>query len=219
MDNRFNDDNQRPENLSAGNGDADRGLRSKGEEKPGAEPQTSADSTTEALRAQLAEKDKELAELKDRYLRTLAENENARKRMRQQSEETIRIHRENLLRDLLPVVDNLERAVEAARGGGNGASIVQGVELVLRGMLDFLKGHEVTQIPSVGHPFDPQHHEAVDHIESQAHPANTVVNEFIRGYRIGDRMLRPARVSVAKRGTNSEGNGGDGGSGNGLENH
>jgi molecular chaperone GrpE len=218
MDNRFNDDNQPPENLSAGNGDTDRGLRSKGEEKPGA-PQPPTDSTTEALRAQLAEKEKELAELKDRYLRTLAENENARKRMRQQSEETIRIQRESLLRDLLPIVDNLERAVEAARGGGNGASIVEGVELVLRGMLDFLKGHEVTQVPSVGHPFNPQHHEAVDQIESQVHQANTVVNEFSRGYRIGDRMLRPARVSVAKRGANSEGSGGDGRGGNGLENH
>jgi hypothetical protein len=59
----------------------------------------------------------------------------------------------------------------------------------------------------------------VDQIESQVHPANTVVNEFSRGYRIGDRMLRPARVSVAKRGANSEGSGGDGRGGNGLENH
>jgi molecular chaperone GrpE len=219
MDNRFNDDSQQPQNLSAGNGDDDRGLRTEEGQKPGAEPQAVDNVTIENLRAQLAEKDKELAELKDRYLRTLAENENARKRIRQQSEETVRIQRENLLRDLLPIVDNLERAVEAARGGGNGKSIVEGVELVLRSVLDFLKSHEVTQVQSVGHPFDPQHHEAVDQIESQTHSANTVVNEFSRGYRIGDRLLRPARVSVAKRGIKREGNDSDGRGGNGLENH
>jgi molecular chaperone GrpE len=219
MDNRFNDDSQRPDNLSDGNGDSDSGLRTEEGQKPGADPQAGGDATIENLRVQLAEKDKELAELRDRYLRTLAENENARKRIRQQSEETVRIQRENLLRDLLPIVDNLERAVEAARGGGDGKSIVEGVELVLRSVLDFLKSHEVTQVQSVGHPFDPQHHEAVDQIESQAHPANTVVNEFSRGYRIGDRLLRPARVSVAKRETKSKRSDSDGSGGNGLENH
>src|SRR5579863_7094112 len=79
----------------------------------------------ESLQAQIAEKDKEIAELKDKYLRTLADSENARKRIRQQSEESVRIQRESYLRDLLPIVDNLERALEAARGGG-GQSIVEG---------------------------------------------------------------------------------------------
>src|SRR6202030_4805543 len=89
-------------------------------------PESEHGGELEALRAQLAEKDKEIAELKDKYLRTLADTENARKRIRQQSEESVRIQRENLLRDLLPIVDNLERAVSAAKaGGGNGKSIVQ----------------------------------------------------------------------------------------------
>ncbi len=76
--------------------------------------QTSAgiESGLDALRAQIAEKDKEIAELKDKYLRTLADSENARKRIRQQSEESIRIQRENILRDLLPIIDNLERALD-----------------------------------------------------------------------------------------------------------
>src|SRR5512135_2675751 len=82
------------------------------------------------LRTQLTEKDKEIAELKDKYLRTLADFENARKRLRQQGEEAVRLQRENLLRGILPVVDNLERAVAAAKGGGNGQSIVAGVEMV-----------------------------------------------------------------------------------------
>jgi molecular chaperone GrpE len=160
------------------------------------------------LNAQIKEKDKEIAELKDKYLRMLAESENIRKRLRQQSEETARLQRENLLRELLPIVDNLERALNAAQDGSNDKSIVEGVEMVLRSMLDFLKAQGVSQLSSVGQAFDPQRHEAVDHIDSPAHQPNTVVNEFHRGYLIGDRMLRPARVSVAK---GTGGNGGKGG--------
>ena len=124
-----------------------------------------------ALREQIANKDKEVAELKDKYLRALADTENIRKRMRQQSEDTVRLQRENLLRDLLPITDNLERAVEAARGGGNGKPIVEGVEMVLRSLLDFLRTNGVIPRESVGRPFDPQFHEAVDHVESGEHPA------------------------------------------------
>jgi molecular chaperone GrpE len=161
------------------------------------------------LQALIAEKDKEIGELKDKYLRTLAESENARKRVRQQSEESVRLQRENLLRDLLPIIDNLERAVGAAQGGGNGQPIVQGVEMVLRSMFDLLKGHGVSQLDTVGQPFDPQKHEAVDHVASPNHRPNTVIKEFHRGYQIGDRTLRPARVSVAKGTAKSGGNGAD----------
>jgi molecular chaperone GrpE len=118
--------------------------------------------------------------------------------MRQQSEDAIRLQRENLLRDLLPITDNLERAVEAARGGGNGKPIVEGVEMVLRSLLDFLRSNGVSPRESVGRPFDPQFHEAVDHVESGEHPPNTVISEFHRGYQVGERVLRPARVAVAK---------------------
>jgi molecular chaperone GrpE len=166
-----------------------------------------------ALREQIANKDKEVAELKDKYLRALADTENIRKRMRQQSEDTVRLQRENLLRDLLPITDNLERAVEAARGGGNGKPIVEGVEMVLRSLLDFLRTNGVIPRESVGRPFDPQFHEAVDHVESGEHPPNTVISEFHRGYQVGERVLRPARVAVAKapsRGHPSRNNGEDG---------
>jgi molecular chaperone GrpE len=155
-------------------------------------------SETTELHEQIADKDKEIAELKDKYLRALADTDNIRKRMRQQSEDTVRLQRENLLRDLLPITDNLERAVEAARGGGNGKPIVEGVEMVLRSLLDFLRTNGVIPRESVGRPFDPQFHEAVDHVESVEHPPNTVISEFHRGYQVGERVLRPARVSVAK---------------------
>ena len=120
--------------------------------------------TSEALQAQIAEKDKEIAELKDKYLRTLADSENARKRIRQQSEESVRIQRESLLRDLLPIVDNLERALAAARDGTDAKTIIEGVEMMVRALLDFLRAQGVTPVDSVGQAFDPIGHEAVDHV-------------------------------------------------------
>jgi molecular chaperone GrpE len=159
---------------------------------------TQPEETVETLRAQLANKDREIAELKDKYLRALADFENSRKRIRQQSEESVRLQRESLLRDLLPIVDNLERAVEAAQGGGNGKPIVEGVQMVLASLLDYLRVQGVTPIEAKGRIFDPRLHEAVDHVESPHHEPNTVVNEMHRGYAAGDRILRPARVSVSK---------------------
>jgi molecular chaperone GrpE len=172
-----------------------------------------------ALREEVANKDKEITELRDKYLRALADTDNIRKRMRQQNEETVRHQRESLLRDLLPITDNLERAVEAARGGGNGKPILEGVELVLRSLLDFLRSNGVVARDSVGQPFDPQFHEAVDHVESDEHPPNTVINEFHRGYQVGDRVLRPARVSVAKASSRNDPSRQDEGNrGGGVEN-
>src|SRR3984893_5558345 len=92
-------------------------------------PDSEHGGEVEALRAQLAEKDKEIAELKDKYLRTLAESENARKRIRQQSEESVRIQRESILRDLLPIIDNLERALAAARAGNDPKTILDGGQM------------------------------------------------------------------------------------------
>ena len=163
-----------------------------------AECQPEGAAEVERLTAALNEKTREAAEFKDKYLRALAETENVRKRIRQQGEETVRFQRESLLRELLSIVDNLERAVEAARGGGNGKSIVEGVELVLASLLGFLKEQGVTPQSAVGQPFDPARHEAIGQVASDTHAPNTVVEEAHRGYQIGDRVLRPARVVVAK---------------------
>ncbi len=163
----------------------------------------------DALRAQLADKDKEIAELKDKYLRTLADTENARKRVRQQSEESVRIQREAILRDLLPIIDNLERALAASREGTDAKTIVDGVEMTVRALIDFLRAQGVTPVQSVGQAFDPNRHEAVDHVASETQPPITVVDEFHRGYLIGDRVLRPARVSVAKGGNSVKRNEGE----------
>src|SRR5216683_1333325 len=99
----------------------------------------------ERISVQLAEKEKELAEFKDKYLRALADSDNARKRIRQQSEETVRLQRENLLRDLLPIVDNLDDRLAVATAACSRDRTFEVVEMVLRSMLDFLRGHGVTQ--------------------------------------------------------------------------
>jgi len=166
--------------------------------EPGENADNAAEKELASLKLQIEEKDKEIGELKDKYLRTLAEADNTRKRIRQQGEESVRLQREGLLRDLLPIVDNLERAVGAAQGGGNGKSIVEGVEMVLGSLLDFLRVQGVTRVDTVGQPFDPRLHEAVDHRASAEHQPNTVVEEYHRGYVTGDRVLRPARVAVSK---------------------
>jgi molecular chaperone GrpE len=162
----------------------------------GASLEVSASSVGETANGNA--KDQEIAELKDKYLRALAEHENARRRIRQQSDDSVRLQKENLLRDLLPIVDNLERAVDAAKGKGDGKSIVEGVQLVLASLIDFLKANGVRPITSIGEQFDPNRHEAADHVPHSAHPANTVVGEFHRGYTINDKVLRPARVVVSK---------------------
>jgi molecular chaperone GrpE len=166
------------------------------------EPEANGEAVLDAGTSDDA-KDKEIAELKDKYLRTLAENENARRRIRQQSEDSVRLQKENLLRDLLPIVDNLERAVGAARGSADGKSIVEGVKMVLASLMDFLKGNGVRPMASVGELFDPSRHEAADQVAHPTHPPNTVVDEFHRGYLMNDKVLRPARVVVSK----GEGNG------------
>jgi molecular chaperone GrpE len=182
----------------------------------GAESQTAAGGDVESL---IAEKDKEIAELRDKYLRALADSENARKRIRQQADESVRIQRESILRDLLPIIDNLERALVAAREGADAKTVLDGVEMTLKALLDFLRAQGVTPVASVGQTFDPTRHEAVDHVASDQHRPNTVVDEHHRGYQIGERILRPARVSVSK-GTTTDPNGRNRGEGDAdLENN
>lgn len=140
----------------------------------------------------------------DRLLRQTAELDNFKKRTARERDEAVRLANEGLIKDLLPVIDNLERAVAHASGGGNGKPLVEGVELVLRGLLDTLTKHGVVQISAIGQPFDPSKHEAMAQVESDDHEPNSIVEELQKGYILRDRLLRPALVSVAKTSKSNE---------------
>ena len=150
------------------------------------------------LRQQLAAKEQEAKDNYDRYVRQVAEAENFKKRNARERDDAIRFANEMLLKDLLPIIDNLERAIAHAARGENGKPLVEGVEMVLKGFLDVLSKFGVSQIGAVGQPFDPSKHEAIAQVVSDVHEPNIVVEELHKGYMFRDRLLRAVLVSVAK---------------------
>jgi molecular chaperone GrpE len=170
------------------------------------DPSTAPGLDLSNMRQQLEAKDLEAKTNYDRFLRQVAESENLKKRLTREKEDAIRFANDSLVRDLLPVIDNLERAISHAQGGGNGKTLVEGVEMVLKGLTDVLAKHGVVQISALGEPFDPNRHEAIAQVETEKYPPNTVVEEFHKGFMLKDRLLRPALVSVAKAPGNKKGN-------------
>ena len=156
-----------------------------------------AESEVTNLRQELEAKEQEAKTNYDRFLRQVAEFDNFKKRASREKEETIRFANESLVKDLLSVVDNLERAVSHAQAGGNGQPLVEGVEMVLKALLDVLAKHGVTPVEAKGHPFDPAKHEAMAQVPTNEQQPNTVLEEHQKGYMLKDRLLRPALVSVA----------------------
>jgi molecular chaperone GrpE len=155
----------------------------------------------EELEQKLAEKDKQLQDAISRYRGAATEFEESRARLRREIGKEIERGRREVLADLLDVVDNLDRAVDAARAGtGNTVdSLIQGVDIVRRQFLAKLEGFGVTRIESEGRPFDPSVHEAISAVPAtDAIPDGTVAGVIRHGYRIGDDVLRPASVAVAK---------------------
>ena len=156
----------------------------------------------EDLEQKLAQKDKELQEAIAKYRGAAGEFEESRARLRREVSKDIERGRREILADLLDVVDNLDRAVDAARsstGGDKLDSLIQGVDIVRRQFLAKLEGFGVRRIESEGQPFDPAVHEAISAVPaSAAAPDGTVVGVVRHGYRIGDDVLRPASVAVAK---------------------
>ena len=151
-----------------------------------------------ALQAELGQKKAEARANDERFLRERAELENFKRRMQRDKSEALRFANEPLVRDLLPVVDNLERAIAHAQGGGNGQPLSEGVQLVLRAFLDVLEKHGVTRVSATGEPFDPTRHEAVAQVETEELPPNSVAEEHTPGYSLHNRLLRAAMVSVSK---------------------
>lgn len=152
----------------------------------------------------------EVATSRDRWLRLQADFENFRRRAAKERLEVEQYGHQNLVKDLLTAVDNLERAIDHARrsGGGDLESLLQGVELVRKDLSTALTKHGVAAIDAVGRPFDPALHEAMAQAPDDSVAPNTVIEELQKGYLLRDRLLRPARVIVSRRG---------GGSGTGQE--
>lgn len=140
----------------------------------------------------------ELKICQDKYLRLAAEFENYKRRAQRDQSDSIRFGNESLLKNLLPIIDNLERAIQCAKDAGTSGPLLEGVELTHKQFLETVGKLGVRQICSTGSPFDPTIHQAVTHVESDGVEPNTVIEEFQRGYFLHDRILRPAMVSVAK---------------------
>ena len=151
-----------------------------------------------ALRLRVEEKTKEAQANHDLFLRERAENENFKRRMQREKSEALRFANEPLVRDILPVLDNLQRAISHAQSGGGGQSLIDGVTLVARSFLETLERHGVSRVSAKGQPFDPTKHEAMAQVESAEVAPNTVVDEYTPAYVLHDRLVRPALVTVAK---------------------
>jgi molecular chaperone GrpE len=163
---------------------------------PGASADAERIRTLEAEKAKYAE---EARQNYDRFVRERADLENLKKRAARDREDLLRYGTESLARALLPVLDNLERAVEYAEGQGDRAALLTGVALVLKSFRDTLEQHGVRAVTALGRPFDPAIHEAMEQVDSAEHDPNTVVREHQKGYKLHDRLLRPAFVGVTKR--------------------
>ena len=185
--------------------EAKNSLKESMKDQPDIDTTTSTDPETLAselvnLREQLKTAELEAKNNHDRFVRQVAETENFKKRSTRERDDAIRFANESLIKELLPVIDNLERAIGHAAGAGddNSKPLVDGVELVLKALLDVLSKFGVTQISAVGQPFDPSKHEAIAQVTSDIHAPNTVIEEIHKGYQLRDRLLRAALVSVAK---------------------
>jgi len=134
--------------------------------------------------------------LQDRLLRTAAEFDNYRKRVDRERRDLMDHVKSEVLTELLPILDNFERAMQAP--GGEADGLRKGVELIHRQMVDFFRKRGVTPIEALGADFDPNFHQAVIHEDSPGHRDGEVIEELQRGYMLGERLLRPAMVKVAK---------------------
>lgn len=170
------------------------------DETPEVEGEAVEDAGEEPEEDELAAAQRQAAEMKDRYLRLQAEWDNYRKRTAAEREsERVRAS-EKLVTDLIPVIDDLERALDHAKQTGEGGTLTEGVEAVLNKFLQILEKSKVTQIAAEGEPFDPMKHQAVGTQEDTSVPEETVLTVYQKGYQMGERVLRPSMVVTSTGG-------------------
>lgn len=168
------------------------------EAKPGAAPASEMEADITQLQQQLAEKTQEAQENYDRLLRCAAEMENLKKRQEKERADLVQFANENLCKELLPVLDNLERALEHGRQFEAPPALLEGIELVYQNFLKTLEKFGVTPLDSIGRPFDPAFHHAVLEEEAPELADQTVTKELQKGYLMQARLLRPAMVVVSR---------------------
>lgn len=161
-----------------------------------------AEASAEAHLKEAAAKDAEIAELKDKVLRTMAEMENLRRRTEREREDAVKYAAGKFAKDILSVADNLRRALDAVATNNDPAvkNLATGVEATERELLAVFERHGIKRIEALGARFDPNLHQAVFEVPDPSQTAGTVVQVAMAGYLIGDRLLRPAMVGVAKGG-------------------
>lgn len=156
------------------------------------------DHEIEELKKKLEEKEKEAKENFDRLLRTAADFENYKKRALREKEDWTKFANEDLIKTILPFIDNLERAINHSEKMEDTAVLIGGIKLTIQQILQTLHHSGLAPFESVGKPFDPARHEAMLVVETDQHEPDHVVEEFQKGYLLNDRLLRPATVSVSK---------------------
>ncbi len=181
------------ERRQAPEGDAETGIEPVGDAARSASEPFQPD--TDALQEELANLQQEIARFRELYLRKLADFDNYRKRQEREMNEFRRYANADLLRDCLPVLDNLERAL--AVPGGTAGGLREGVDLVLRQFKDVLGRSGLSEVDPTDRPFDPTLHEAISRNEDSRYQEPTVVQVLQKGYLLGERLIRPALVIVA----------------------
>ncbi len=171
------------------------------------EGDSSASASASGLAAAVVELEAELQQTKDRWLRALADLENYKKRVKREVDEASLAATQKLLPAFLPTMDNLERALEVAGPGASVEQLVRGIQMVRDEFASALRKHGIEAVPAVGVPFDPTIHDALQQVDSPDHAPGIVVREFERGYRMGERLIRPARVIIAGPGSTGSGEG------------
>lgn len=168
-------------------------------EQPNGEGQESVEKDLTEIMLAVQQVSDERDRLQDQLLRTMADFQNFRKRQEDQRRQLEQFATERLVSSLLPVLDNFERALASVDAGAKPESIIEGLKAVDRQFRSVLEGQNVTRIPSVGEAFDPEFHEALATEDTDEYPENTIMGELEPGYKMGDKVIRPARVRVAKK--------------------
>ncbi|MGB5701487.1 MAG: nucleotide exchange factor GrpE [Polyangiales bacterium] len=187
--------------MSENAGDTpENGQNGEGEEEEVIFPEEEAAEEPTELEKAHAERDR----MREQLLRIAADFDNFRKRSRKEIEEVRRRAIEDTLREVLPIVDNLERAAGAMGDATEVAAVADGVHMVLRGFEDIASRLGLKRVPGVGNQFDPTCHDAMQQEETDEHAPGTIVTEIVPGYYLGERLLRPAMVVVAKPPTRTD---------------